>query len=152
MFHWDNTVKRIVFVLGGLLLIGGLLIVLNPVLLHTHILAKADYQSCGAYNEEGTGVTLLNPFRFRAPERIADEFLRLASNGKCLPEVSEELCRFLAKRPLPATNWHLAYRRDVGNNVDLFYRLGTEKGCAVANVGLERTGSSWKISRYGVSW
>jgi hypothetical protein len=34
---------------------------------------------------------------------IADEFLRLAFNGKCSPEVSEGLCRFLAKRPLPTT-------------------------------------------------
>jgi hypothetical protein len=71
-------VKRIFFVVVGLLLIGGLLIVFNPVLLHTHILTKDEYTSCGGYYEEVTGITLLNPFRSRAPERIADGFLRLA--------------------------------------------------------------------------
>jgi hypothetical protein len=145
-------VKRIVFVVVSLVVIAGLLIVLNPVLLHTHILTKADYRSCGGYNDEGTGVTVLNPFRSRAPERIADGFLRLASAGKCSPEVSEGLCKFLANRPVLASNRHLVYRRDSGNHVDLFYRLGTEKECVVTKVGLERTGASWEISRYGVSW
>lgn len=40
---------------------------------------KADYRSCGAYNEEGTGVILLNPFRLRGPENVADTLLQAAS-------------------------------------------------------------------------
>src|SRR5580700_7813658 len=47
----------------------------SPVLFHIHILSKSDYRSCGGYNEEGTGVTVLNPFRSRVPEQRADAFL-----------------------------------------------------------------------------
>jgi hypothetical protein len=64
---YSLSMKRIVFVVVLLFVIGGSLIVLNPVLLHTHILTKADHKSCGGYSGEGTGITLLNPFRSRAP-------------------------------------------------------------------------------------
>lgn len=130
----------------------------KPVLVHTHILSKPDYRSCGAYNEEETGVTILNPFRARAPERVAEVFLRAASNAKCLPDMPEDFCRFVEKRPLPATEWRLVNRRDSARMISLFYRLGWKShelakhdGCAIAEVDVERTGTGWQISRYGVS-
>jgi hypothetical protein len=125
----------------------------KPVLLHTHLLTKADYRSCGAYNEEGTGVTILNPLRSRVAERAADSFLLAASNGRCSPETSEGLCKAVTKRPLPGTDWNLVYRRNLGSDVDVFYRLRrTSQECVIAEVKLKQTGGSWKIFGYGVSY
>jgi hypothetical protein len=131
----------------------------KPVLLHTHLLTKADYQSCGAYNEQGTGITVLNPFRSRIPERTADVFLRAASSGKCVPNLSEAHCKFVTERPLPATEWRLVNRWDSAKGVKLFYRLsgewqkrGKNNGCVIAEVDLEFTGANWRVSGHGVSW
>jgi hypothetical protein len=107
--------------------------------------------------EVGTRFALLNPFRSRAPERTADVFLRAASNGKCSPDLSEDLCRFVTKRPLPATEWRLVNRWDSARDIKLFYRLrgewdkrGPNDRCLIAEVHLERTGATWKTAGYGV--
>jgi hypothetical protein len=127
-----STASRRKIIRLTLLLILGILsccvwiIASNPVLLHTHIFAKADYRSCGGYNDEGTGVTILNPFRSRAAEHKADEFLRAARNGQCLPEMNENWCSSMAKYPLPASEWRLAYARARTNHLDLFYRLSKD--------------------------
>jgi len=83
----------------GILAYCALVIASKPVLLHTHIFSGVDYRSCGGYNDEGTGVTILNPFRSRAAEHKADEFLRAARNGRCLPEMNENWCSSMAKYP-----------------------------------------------------
>jgi hypothetical protein len=129
----------------------------GPVLLHTHAFEKVDYRSCGAYNDEGVGLTILNPFRSRAPERTADTFLRATSQAKCLPDINDEMCKFVIKRPLPATEWRLVYRRDFGKGTWLYYRLNREaqkayRPCAVAEVHLERTATSWNPTGYGLSY
>jgi len=122
----------------------------KPVLPHTHILTKDDRQECGAYNQEGTGVTILNPFRSRAPERIADRFLRAASNADCSPDLNEEFCKFVRKRPLPAKGWRLVYRRDFPNDVRLYFRLRGQwqqpgaDPCWIAEVHLRRFGATWR--------
>lgn len=122
-------------------------------LLHTHLLTKADYRSCGAYNEEGTGVTILNPLRSRAAERVADSFLRALSDGRCSPETNEGLCKAMAKRSLPATDWRLVYRKNFGNEVDLFYRLErATQECVIAHVSLHKASADWKVDGYGISY
>jgi hypothetical protein len=134
----------------------------EPVLLHTHILVKTEDQQCGTDLEEWTGTTILNPFRSRLPERIANEFLRAVSKAECSPGLSVELCRFVTERPaLPASEWRLVYRSEWHSSRDirLFYRLrgvsqeiaGHYSGCASAHVDLARTGSTWKVSGYGVT-
>ena len=59
--------------------------------------------------EVGTRFTILNPLRSRSPERTANLFLRAASAGTCLPEMSEVLCGFVRRGPLPANR--VAHRR-----------------------------------------
>src|SRR6266496_4200541 len=70
----------------------------KPVLLHTHVLGRADDRSCDTYNEAGTGIAILNPFRSRLPEETANVFMRAASKAKCSPGLSEALCGFVTKR------------------------------------------------------
>jgi hypothetical protein len=128
----------------------------KPILVHTHALGTAD-RACGAYYEQGTGVTILNPFRDRGPELQADVFLRAASKATCSPEMNESLCKFVIKRPLPATDWRLVYRSDAGKDVRLYYRLsggklGKDVGCVIAEIHLEQSGGAWKPCGYGVSW
>ena len=125
----------------------------KPVLLHTHLLTKEDYRSCGAYNEEGTGVTILNPLRSRIAARVADAFLRAASTGRCSPDTSEALCRFIEKgHRLPATEWRLVNQWNIGNETRLFYKLGGRQECVMAEVSLEKAVAGWKVSGYGISY
>lgn len=123
-----------------------------PVLLHTHLLTKADYRSCGAYNGEGTGVTILNPCRSRMAERVADAILRSASAGTCSAGTGEALCRFISNKPFLAKEWRLVNRRDIGNEVHLFYKVGPQQECVMTTVHLKQTDAGWKISGYGVSY
>lgn len=121
----------------------------SPVLLHTHVLAKTDNQSCGPFNQIATGFTILNPFRSRAPERTADVFLRAASNGKCAPGLSEAACNFITTHPLvlPGTEWRLVYRWDSAERIDLFYRQERPRldACRIFTVSLKRIGAGWEV-------
>jgi len=132
--------------------------VTKPVLVHTHLFRNRDSRSCGGYNGEGTGTTILNPFRSRGPERMADAFLRAASKGICLPELDEEFCAFVTKRPVPATQWQLVNRSDSRAASRLFFRLEGpwqqkgKNGCVIAEVHLEWNGAAWKPVGYGASW
>ena len=107
--------------------------------------------------EVGTRFAVLNPFRSRAPERTADVFLSAASNGKCSPDLSEDLCRFVTRRPLPAREWRLVNRWDSTRDIKLFYRLrgewdkrGPNDRCLIAEVYVKRTGANWDTFGYGV--
>jgi hypothetical protein len=107
--------------------------------------------------EVGTRFAILNPFRSRAPERTADVFLLAASRGKCSPDLSEDLCKFVTKRPLPATEWRLVNRWDSARDIKLFYRLrgewderGPNDRCLIAEVYVKRTGATWNTFGYGV--
>jgi hypothetical protein len=114
---------------------------------------------CGEYNEEATGITIMNPIRSRFQERVADAFLRAASNGECSPDVSEALCTFVkAGHSVPAREWRLVNRRDSNGNITLFYRLlgasqelQRHNGCEVARVDMEQNVATWKIVGYGLT-
>lgn len=100
-------------------------------------MTKPDYRSCGAYNEEGTGITILNAFRSRVAEKVADAFLSKPA----------------IHRPFPGTKWHLVYTRDFATKAYFFYRLGgVSQQCVMVEVRLKQNGSDWKVSGYGVSY
>jgi hypothetical protein len=133
----------------------------KPVILHTHIIATADEQQCGEYNEAATGITVLSPFRSRAPERHADSFLRAASMGQCTADMNEKFCEFVRTRRFPAADWRLVNRWewDGERRMRLFYKLkgnsaafAEHGGCAIAHVDLRRTGADWKAVGYGVEY
>ena len=128
----------------------------KPVLFHSHLLSTADDRSCGEYQDKEPGIPILNPLRPRSPERFADEFLRAASKGECLPGLSEGMCRFVTRERLPASAWRLVDRVDIAKAVYLFYRLESPElerrrryGCLMAQVKLEQLADTWKISGYG---
>jgi len=106
--------------------------------------------------EVGTEVSILNPLRSRAPERVADVFLRAASNAKCTPDLDKKFCKFVTERPLRATGWRLVNRWDSARGVELFYRLtggekpANNKECLIGYVHLNRTGATWRVTGYGV--
>ena len=107
--------------------------------------------------EIGTETTILNPVRSRAPARIADVFLRASSRAACSPDVSEALCKFVTRRPLPATEWRLVYRRDSAQGITLYYRLRgnwdqqpRSDKCLIARVILQRNAAGWNTVGYGV--
>jgi hypothetical protein len=144
----------LVFVITGVLFL-----MFSPVLVHTHRFTSPDYRSCGAYNEEGTGITVLNPFRSRTPERTGDDFLRAASAGSCPAAASAKLCSFLKTHPWPdLPKWRLVYRRDSSEDVTLFYRIGRHSqetmgtGCVIAMVDVKTAGAAWQVSGYGISY
>jgi hypothetical protein len=125
----------------------------KPVLLHTHVFTEADYRSCGAYNEEGTGTTILNPLRSLRPERAAERFLQAVSHSRCSAEMSEGVCKLVNTHPLPAGRWRVAYIRKSGRDVDLFYRLvGASPECVMARVRVRQIGTRREISSYGLSY
>jgi hypothetical protein len=145
--------KLSILIIAIVLLVGGVLL-LGPVLVHTHMLNKPDYRSCGAFNEEGTGVILLNPFRLRAPEHVADTFLRAAARGGCSSETTVALCKTLKTHPLPSTEWRLVNRQDLpGHAVKLFYRDSkNQTACLMAMVHVAKAGVIWQVSGYGFSY
>lgn len=133
----------------------------RPVILHTHIIATADEQRCGEYNEAATGITVLSPFRSRAPERYADSLLRAVSMGQCTADMNEKFCEYVRTRRFPAADWRLVNRWewDGERRMRLFYKLNGDSpefarhgGCAIGLVDLRRTGAGWTAVGYGVDY
>ncbi len=129
----------------------------RPVLFHSRLLATAEDRACGDYSNGETGVPVLNPFRSRAPERAADALLRAVSKGQCLPDWNERTCRFVTQHPLPFQSWRPVDRYDSGGYVMVIYGLYSQEqakrgrnGCWAFSVQLQRTGASWKVSRFGL--
>jgi hypothetical protein len=115
----------------------------GPVLFHMHMWSKTE--PCGAYAEVVTGITVLNPFRSRAPEHVADEFLRDAAKGICSPGLDERICKFMATHPLGVVRRRLVYRWDSGARTELVYRQKPPAICRVLVVSLERIGVAWRV-------
>ena len=131
----------------------------RPVILHTHLLSDKNGRDCGEYNEPATGTTILNPFRSRAAETEAGRFLREASKGKCIPNLSAELCTFVSKKPLPEGDWHLVNLWQSSAQTTLFFRLSGKvpqllehQGCGIVHVDLNGSGRNWKVVGYGMSY
>lgn len=129
----------------------------GPALFHTHVLAGSE--QCGAFTEQMTGLTILNPFRWRAPEQAADDFLREVSSGVCgsryLGAWDRETCRsVVSQRPVRPTEWRLVYRVDLDPRwrFDFFYRQVRPKPdhCRPIVVSLDRFSSTWRVAK--VTW
>ena len=134
---------------------GTWLLLSKPVLLHTHRFALRDYRPCGGYNEQGTGITLLNPFRSREAEHVADRVFRRLANAECPTEMSADYCKSIALRNLAPRKWKIVYRTDSVNDIDLFFSWPPQRaptGCRIIEMLLTRRDTNWKVLRYGVSW
>ena len=156
---WEKLPCRQVVVALALCFVAALVwwFTTKPVLFHSHILATADDRLCSEYNGKGTGLPILNPFRSRRPERIADVFLRAASSAECLPSWNEKLCKYITeRRPLPAGAWRLVNRWDSAKTILLYYKLESHeqtrgKACVIAEIELQRTGGTWEIRTFGLT-
>ena len=154
-----NTIRRTRALLIALVLAaavsGATLILSKPVLLHTHRFMRRDYRPCGGYNEQGTGITVLNPFRSREVEHVADAIFYRLAKADCPAEMSANDCKNIALRNLAPKKWKIAYRMDSGNDVDLFYSWPTEgvaTDCRIVEMLMTQQGKNWRVTRYGVSW
>lgn len=145
-----NFLSRPVYVIGTLLLLigGGYAIRHTPVLLH--VFAETDC-ACGDLHGEVTGLIVRNPFRDHAPEQSAVRFLEELRNGRCNESAPE--CEYdLDHR---ASDWKLAYRRDHGDRVQLYYKL-TKYGVGAAEhtltgegvIEVERAQNAWRVVTY----
>jgi hypothetical protein len=121
----------------------------TPVLLH--VFAETDC-ACGDFHEEVTGLILLNPFRDTAPEKSAAKFLETIRRGQC--PADDSICRGSLDRHR-ASDWRLAYRRQQGGHVMLYYKLtkygATEPEYRLSGEGLvevEKAGDGWKVVNY----
>ncbi|HKV92430.1 MAG TPA: hypothetical protein VJW20_07785 [Candidatus Angelobacter sp.] len=109
---------RPVYAIGALLLLiaGGYALRHTPVLLH--LFAETDC-ACGDLHAEVTGLIVRNPLRDHAPEQSAARFLGDLRNGNCDEPASE--CEYDLEHRV--ADWKLAYRRDHGDTVELYYKL-----------------------------
>jgi hypothetical protein len=84
---------------------------------------------------------------------MADALLHAASNGKCLPDWNERICKHVTTQ-FPRGAWRLVNRWDSHKTILLFYRLESpepawRRGCIIADVALERTGKTWRVRNFG---
>jgi hypothetical protein len=98
------------------LLVGGYALRRTPILLH--VFAETDC-ACGDLHEEVTGLTVWSPFRDHAPERIAARYFEELRDGRCNMAAAE--CEYDLEHRV--SDWKLAYRRDRGDRVELYYKL-----------------------------
>jgi hypothetical protein len=137
MAPMKNTIRYIRVLLIALFLVaavGASLSLSKPVLLHTHRFTRKDDRSCGGYDEQGTGITVLNPLRSREAEQVADAVFHGLANADCPSEMSVNSCKNIALRKLAPKEWKIAYRTDSGKDVDLFYSWPPEEaatGCRI---------------------
>jgi hypothetical protein len=78
--------------------------------------------ACGDYQEDLSGIVILNPFRDRAPEDSATRFLSDLKNSKCAA-TDPALCTYALHTARPVLDWKLVNRRDTSELTSLFYRL-----------------------------
>jgi len=125
-----------------------------PVLFHSHILATKEDRRCAEYNGHGTGLPILNPFRSRCPERVADIFLRAWSSAHCLADWDEAMCKATRNRRYPGGTWRLVNRRDSDTAILLIYKIESAEQakhgwCLIINLDLRRTGANWRVFGFG---
>jgi len=129
----------------------------RPVLFRSRFMATAEDRLCRDYAGEEVRSAVLNPFRSRSPERVADAFLRAVSNARCLPGWNERTCTYVIQHPVPAQSWRVADRYDSDEYVMLIYWLNVRtpgkrevRGCWPFSVQLHRTGVTWRVSSFGL--
>ena len=122
----------------------------DPMLLH--VLADSSC-ACSDYDEEVSGMTVLNPFRDRLPEISAKAFLEDIKQGRCpvmASDVTPAECGFLMKHRR-VSEWKLISRRDKPRHRSLYYKLtklGSEPRFRFTGVGfieVVEVNGAWKV-------
>jgi hypothetical protein len=101
--------------------------------------------------------SILNPFRDRAPEQVADKFLTLLSNGQCeqavsvlsyTPEKRQDVCQRETQYSL--SSWRLVNRKEEARQIKMFYWCWHKKSDTHGQlwVTLEKQGEQWQITGY----
>lgn len=123
----------------------------NPMLLHLFADSSC---TCSDYDEEVTGLTLLNPFRDRLPEAGANVFLEEIKQGRCpimASNLSDDACAWLVDHRR-VSEWKLISRQDHPQRASLYYKLtkfGAGPRYRLTGVGLVEvveTNGNWKAS------
>ncbi|MBS1792886.1 MAG: hypothetical protein JSS81_03470 [Acidobacteria bacterium] len=102
-------------------------------------------------------VLVLNPFRDRAPEAAAEEFLEKLRDGRCAEAVagfpadrSEYICRKQAEYPL--LSWQLIDLEPDGSGVRISYRHNSRNSSEEMSVFLGKTGPNWKVTGFAIGY
>jgi hypothetical protein len=138
--------RRLIVLTSVALLLAAWMLLAGPVLLRLNL-------DPGAL--QPPFLTLLNPFRDRGPERVADAYLRRLSTG----ELAEARRYFGANREAievrepqyPPLNWKIANRADESGHVTLTYTItrgGGYRGASTAIVVAARHAGQWRIATY----
>lgn len=94
----------------------------------------------------------LNPMRDRAPELVAQNFLRAQGQGKC-QSIDAELCRY-ALTSHSVSDWRLVAREDGWTHVVLYYRVKTRESDSSreywgqASIVVDRLRKTWQVTSY----
>ena len=97
-------------------------------------------------------INAFNPFRSRAPELAAQQFLRNQGQGVCQPAHSF-LCDYALERH-PVLDWRLVARQNDSKQVALFYRVKAKdedngsEFWGQAEVDLQRVDKEWEVISY----
>jgi hypothetical protein len=144
----------------GVALLSVFIIAARPRFSRDAVQLFADDCPCGDYHEDVTGLIALNPLRSRAPEQLATHFLSDLSQGKCETTIDPSICQYGLTEARPLLDWKLRNRHDSGNKVSLFYmvegkhRPGRDiyphDAWGEGMVEVERSGTQWRVSNYGV--
>jgi hypothetical protein len=144
----------------GVVLLSVFVTIARPRFTRTAVQLFADDCPCGDYHEDVTGLIALNPLRNRAPEDVAGRFLSDLRSGKCEPTVDVTTCHYGLVEARPLLDWKLRNRQDRTDKVSLFYvlkgrgRPGTDiyphDAWGEGMVEVQRTGTQWRVSNYGV--
>jgi hypothetical protein len=102
--------------------------------------------------------TIFNPFRDRAPERSAEQFLELMKGGQCeqlmdpladTAEYKQHTC--VRERGYPLSSWRLINRSDDAQEVRLHYTVWRENYDGLEApvwITAERRDGRWQVTKY----
>lgn len=123
----------------------------NPMLVHLFADSSC---ACSDYDEETSGLTVLNPFRDRTPEASANAFFEDLKQGHCPAAafvLSASECAFLMEHRR-VSEWKLVNRQDKANQVSLYYKLtefGSDRQYRFTGIGfieVVKSNGNWKVS------
>jgi hypothetical protein len=114
------------------------------------------YRESGSLHNDPLFV-ILNPFRNRAPERVAQRFMSQLNTNLCnslvqpiRPNYTEMIC--FEEKKYPVLKFHLANRQDLKNNTKLLYRIersGLRRNIMTNSIlELHKDDSEWRVTDF----
>jgi hypothetical protein len=148
------TIFRIGLILGLVLIIfaASLFWRKHAGIILLHVFADTDC-ACGDYQEEVSGINVLNPLRDRQPEKAAETFFQEAIQGRCSVHYDADLCQYF-EHVAPVKAWKLVNARAKDNGIDLFYKLDSSRDLpnkawtGEGYVHVSRVAGDWRVSSY----